>query len=88
MRYLLPLIAVLLIGCGQNQSEFSRVGERTYKIIGPEIAGGAEGPNRRLAQQLCPNGYRKLNEESHKGGPDRADAQDYNITTIWTIKCI
>jgi phage-related protein len=88
MRYLLPLIAVMLVGCNQSQSEASRVGERTYRIISPEVAGGAEGPNRRLAQQLCPNGYRKLNEEAHKGGPDRVDWYEQNITTIWTIKCL
>jgi hypothetical protein len=89
MRYLLPLLAVLLAGCGGvNQSEASRIGEGTYRIISPEIAGGAEAPNRRLAQQLCPGGYRKLDEQAHKGGADRAIYDQQNITTIWTIKCI
>ena len=87
MRYLIVL-AVLLAGCTANQSEASRIGDRMYRIFSPEVAGGAEAPNRRLAQQLCPNGYRKLDEESHKGGPDRADWYEHNITTVWTIKCI
>jgi hypothetical protein len=88
MRLLLPLIAVVLAGCAQNQSDFTRIGERTFRIISPEVPGGAEAPNRRLAQQLCPNGYLKLNEDAHKGGPDRADWYEQSITTIWTIKCI
>jgi hypothetical protein len=88
MRYLLLLLAVTLAACNVNQSEASRIGDRTYRIISPEVAGGAEGPNRRLAQQLCPNGFRKLDEEAHKGGPDRVDFYEHNITTIWTIKCL
>jgi hypothetical protein len=87
MRYALLFLAVLLAGCTVNQSEASRIGDRMYRIISPEIAGGAEAPNRRLAQQLCPNGYRKLDEEAHKGGPDRA-TDETKITTTWTIKCI
>jgi hypothetical protein len=86
MRYLLPLLAIVLVGC--SQSEASRIGDRTYRIISPEVPGGAEGPNRRLAEQLCPRGYRKLDEEAHKGGPDRAIYDQQNITTIWVIKCI
>ena len=89
MRLLLPLIAaVVLVGCGQTQADFTRIGERTFRIESPPIAGGAEGPNRRMAQQLCPNGYRVLNQDAHKGGIDRADAQEYNITTIWVVKCL
>jgi hypothetical protein len=86
MRYLLPLIALALAAC--TESEASRIGDRTYRIDSPSVAGGVEGPNRRLANQLCPGGYRVLTSESHKGGPDRAIADDFGITTIWTIKCI
>jgi hypothetical protein len=88
MRLLLPLIAIVLIGCTQNQSDFTRIGERTFRIVSPPIAGGAEGPNRRLAQQLCPTGYRLLNEEAHKGGTDRLDFQEYNTTTVWVVRCL
>ena len=88
MRYLLPLIALGLIGCAQGQSSFSQIAERTYRIESPPIAGGADGPNIRVAQQLCPHGYRKLDVDSHKGGPDRADWYEQNITTVWTIKCL
>jgi hypothetical protein len=88
MRYLLVLLALGLAGCGQSQSAASLIGDRTYRIVSPEIPGGAEGPNLRLSQQLCPNGFRKLDDQSHKGGVDRAIYDQQNITTIWTIKCL
>jgi len=89
MRFLLLMPAVgLLVGCTQNQADFTRIGERTFRIESPPIAGGAEGPNRRLAIQLCPGGYRLLNEEAHKGGPDRADFREFNTTTVWVVKCL
>jgi hypothetical protein len=88
MRYLLPFVALLLVGCGQNQSEASRIGEGKWRIVSPAIAGGAEGPNRRMANQLCPSGFLMLDSAAHKGGPDRVDNDEQNITTIWTIKCI
>ncbi|HTZ35527.1 MAG TPA: hypothetical protein VMB84_05840 [Stellaceae bacterium] len=93
MRYPLPLlalvpIAVAVVACTPDQSVATRIGDRTYRIISPEVPGGAEAPNRRLADHLCPGGYRKLEEESHKGGPDRVDWYEHNVTTVWTIKCI
>lgn len=88
MRYLLPLIAVALAGCGQGQSDATRIGDRMFRIESPPIAGGATGPNQRLATQLCPTGYRLLNTESHKGGANRVDAYEFGTTTTWVIKCI
>jgi hypothetical protein len=87
MRYLIVLLAVTLAACAE-QSSATRLNERTWRIVSPEIPGGAEAPNRRLAQQLCPGGYRKLDENAHKGGPDRVELDQQNITTIWTIKCL
>ena len=85
MRYLLPLLALALAAC--SESSASRVGDNVYRIDSPGIPGGSDGPNRRLATNLCPGGYRVLTSESHKGGVDRAtDAQE--TTTIWTIKCL
>jgi hypothetical protein len=40
-----------------------------------------------LANRLCPKGYRVVDSESHKGGPDRV-VDDDNIMTVWTIRCI
>lgn len=88
MRYLLPFVAaIVLAGCAQNQSDFTRIGERTFRIESPPIPGGASGPNQRLAQRLCPAGYRLLDSDSHKGGPDRA-IEEQNTTTIWVVRCI
>ena len=32
----------------------SRLDERTFRIEGPEVPGGSDAPNRRLAEKLCP----------------------------------
>ena len=88
MRYLLPLIAIALVGCAQGQADATRIGDRTFRIESPPIPGGATGPNQRLAQQLCPGGYRLLNSDAHKGGLDRAIYDEQNTTTIWVVRCI
>lgn len=91
MRYWQPLLLVagLLAGCGgPNQADAVRIGERMYRIESPPIAGGAIAPNQRLAQQLCPNGYRVLDDKAHKGGLDRADFYEQGTTTIWVVKCL
>ena len=88
MRYLLPLAALALAACAGNDAQMTRIDARTFKIESPEVPGGSTTPNRRLAQQLCPNGYRLLNEDAHKGGPDRADFQEQNITTVWVVRCL
>ena len=87
MRYLLPLAAVLLAACAGNEAQMTRIDARTFKIYSPDVPGGSTAPNRRLAQQLCPNGYRVLDQDAHKGGPDRAIVDD-NITTIWVVRCL
>jgi hypothetical protein len=88
MRYLLPLTALALAACAGNDAQMTRIDARTFKIESPEIPGGSTAPNRRLAQQLCPNGYRLLDQNAHKGGPDRVDFQEQNITTIWFVRCL
>lgn len=82
----LPL-ALLLLLAACSQANLSRIDERTFRIEGPPIPGGAEAPNRRLAERACPKGFRLLSSESHKGGPDRA-IDDYDTTTAWTIRCL
>ena len=88
MRRLFPIVllfAPLLAAC--TESTASRVDERTFKIESPPMAGDANGPNRRLASRICPKGYRVIDSESHKGGPDRATDEDQPVT-IWHIRCI
>jgi hypothetical protein len=85
MRPLLLLAVLLLAAC--TEATASRVDDRTYRVEGPGIPGGSEGPNRRLANRLCPKGYRVVDSETHKGGLDRA-TDDQNDMTVWTIRCI
>ena len=60
----------------------SRLDERTFRIEGPEIPGGSEAPNRRLAEKLCPNGYRVLEERRTKSEPNSG------LGTTWTVRCL
>ena len=86
MRPLLLLAVVLLAAC--TEATASRVDDRTFRIEGPGVPGaGSETPNRRMANRLCPKGYRVVDSESHKGGPNRA-TDNLDVTTIWTIRCI
>jgi hypothetical protein len=86
-----PLLAVLLLltpllaAC--TEATASRVDERTFRVEGPPMALNSDAPNKRLASRICPKGYRVLNSETHKGGPDRATDEDMPMT-IWTIRCI
>jgi hypothetical protein len=85
MRPAIFLVPVLLAAC--TEATASRVDDRTYKIQGPELGTASDAPNQRLANRLCPRGYRVLGSESHKGGTDRVtDSTD--IMTTWTIRCI
>lgn len=85
MRYAILLVALLLAAC--TEATASRVDERTFRIQGPEMGVASDAPNQRLANRLCPKGYRVLDSRSNKGGPDRAtDSTD--VTTTWTIRCI
>ena len=77
---LLILASTGLAACSRSYA--TRVDERTFDIEGPQIPGGSDAPNRRLADQLCPHGFRVVDESRRK--PD-ADAQ---IQTFWTIRCL
>ena len=86
MRAVLLILFLGLAACGP-MSYTNRVDERTFRIEDTGVAGGAEGPNRRAAQRLCPSGYRVLDSREHKGGPDRATTETDTIT-VWTIRCL
>jgi hypothetical protein len=76
----LVLLPIVLVAC--TQSRASRLDDRTFSIEGPGVPGGSDAPNRRVAEQICPNGYRVLDEKRFK--------PDYNqpIATNWTIRCL
>jgi hypothetical protein len=88
MRFLPFLLLLLLPAC--TEATASKVDERTFRIEGPAMSMLSDAPNRRLATRICPKGYRVLDSETHRGGPDRAayEAGDLDSTTTWTIRCI
>jgi len=85
MRYValsaLLLVAANLAACSQSYA--SRVDANTYRIEGPEIPGGSDAPNRRLAEKLCPQHGWRVIEESRRKPQEGAQ-----IATYWTIRCL
>src|SRR5713101_6764878 len=77
---LLVLASAALSAC--TEAFGSRLDERTFRIEGPEVPGGSDAPNRRLAEKLCPKGYRVLEEGRRKSDPTS------QIGTTWTIRCL
>ena len=77
--FLLPLALLALTACSESQA--TRIDYRTYRIEGPPTPGGETGPNRRLANRLCPNGFRVLDES-------RSRDPQVGISTMWTVRCI
>jgi hypothetical protein len=80
------LIATLaLAAC--TESSISKIDSRTYSIESAGIPGGSEAPNRRLAERVCPGGYRVVEKKVHQNTPDRA-RDEPGIFTNWTIRCL
>lgn len=77
---MLPVVPITLGAC--SKATMSRLDERTFRIEGPEVPGGSDAPNRRLAEQVCPHGYRVLDSTQAKF--------DYQSppSTNWTIRCL
>ena len=84
----LILLSLILAAC--TEASASRVDERTFRVEGPAMGIDTDAPNQRLANRLCPKGFRVQDTASHKGGPDRAayQAGDAGSTTVWTIRCV
>jgi hypothetical protein len=80
------LLLILLAGC--VTPSVSRIDARTFLIDNGGVANGSSAPNRRMAEQVCPNGYRVLDESSHRNGPDRFRTERGFIWTYWTIRCL
>lgn len=90
MRHLLlaatlVLVNAGLVSCGAMQSSATKVDDRTFKIEGPGVPGGAEAPNRRMASNVCPGGYRVLDSQRFKAGQGDGDGETY---TNWVIRCL
>jgi hypothetical protein len=80
------LCLVLLAGC--ITPSVSRIDSRTFVIDNGGVAGGSSAPNRRMAEQVCPNGYRVLDETVHRNGPDLYRTERGFTWNYWTIRCL
>jgi hypothetical protein len=85
MRALIPLALLLLSAC--TEASISRVDSRTFVIDSGGIPGGSDAPNRRLAERVCPGGYRVVDQTIHRNTPDRA-SDEPGVFTAWTIRCL
>ena len=81
MRRLVLAPLLLLVAC-TAQSQATKIDDRTYRIEGPGVPGGAEVPNRRLAERVCPGGYRVLDSTRFK-----RDVGEGTFTN-WVIRCL
>ena len=93
MRYWPILVLAALTGC--SSATASKVDAHTFSINGPIVPGGSEGPDQRLADKICPRGYRVMDSTSFQGGStslsDRgahADMENPGVATNWTIRCL
>ena len=75
-----------LAACGAMQSQATKIDDRTFRIEGPPVPGSAEAPNRRLAERVCPGGYRVLDSTRSKEGC--SDGCSGAISTNWVIRCL
>ena len=85
MRTLLLITTLALVAC--TESSISKIDSRTYSIESAGIPGGSEAPNRRVAERVCPGGYRVVEKTVHQNTPDRA-RDEPGIFTNWTIRCL
>jgi hypothetical protein len=86
MRAVSLLFLVFLAGCVTPSA--SRIDARTFVIDNGGVANGSSAPNRRLAEELCPNGYRVLDTSFHRNGPNLYRTENGFIWTYWTIRCL
>jgi hypothetical protein len=86
MRAFLPLVLLLATAC--TESSVSKIDSRTFLIESAGIPGGSDTPNRRLAERVCPGGYRVMEQSSHQNTPDRARDYPGGVFTNWKIRCL
>ena len=82
----LLLVALLAVG-GCTEAAVSRIGDRTFLIDGPGLPSESTTPNRRVAERLCPNGYRVLDRIVRRNTPDGI-RDELGMFTDWTIRCL
>ncbi|HEV2098375.1 MAG TPA: hypothetical protein VGR45_05555 [Stellaceae bacterium] len=85
MRTLSLIILLGLTAC--TGATLTKLDYRTYQLQTDAIPGGSDAPNRRLAEQVCPGGYRVLTQTASNNTPDRA-RDEPGVFTTWTIRCL
>jgi len=85
----MPALATLalLLPAACTEASVSRVESRTFLIESGGIPGGSEGPSRRLAERVCPGGYRVMDQTVHRNTLDRT-FEEPGVFTNWTIGCL
>jgi hypothetical protein len=83
----LVLAHVGIAACAAQSSSAMKLDDRTFKIEGPGVPGGAEAPNRRTAERVCPGGYRVLDQQRFKDSNGEFGG-DSSIYTNWVIRCL
>jgi hypothetical protein len=87
VRRVLPLIIVgAAVGC--TQTTVSKLDDRTYNIVDSGVPGGSTAPDRRAASQICPSGYRVLNQRERRNTRDGYSEDNGQVFTEWTIRCL
>jgi hypothetical protein len=91
MRRLLLAAALVLANAGlvscTAPSFATKVDDRTFKIEGPGVPGGADAPNRRTAERVCPGGYRVVDQQRSKDSNGEFGG-DSAVYTNWVIRCL
>jgi hypothetical protein len=92
MSRILPLVALLsllvLPGCFPEEATATPAGYHTYVLQGPGVPGGSTEPDVRMAERLCPDGYRVVNQVVRNGTPDGYSEERGEVFTNWTIRCL
>jgi hypothetical protein len=85
LRSIVVLAALLLAAC--TEADATRIGDRTFRIEGPALPSESSAPNRRVAERLCPNGFRVLTEQTKRNTPD-GGRDEPGMFTNWTVRCL
>lgn len=83
----LAAVLALLMLAGCTEASATRVADRTFQIDGPGLPVASDAPDRRLAERVCPHGYRVLDETVHRNTPD-GHRDEPGMFTNWTIRCL
>ena len=84
----LAFSVIIFAVAGCTQATVSKLDYRTYQVEDFGVPGGSTAPDRRVAGQICPNGYRVLNQLVRHGTQDGVSEDRFEDFTQWTIRCL